>query len=154
MPTIAPAPPTGAINRHLVDPELWDRLSTRIANKHEKSSEESEQILDATVGFLKLCADHPERRFAPSELVDIGWHEALMYTRGYAALCDSLGGRFIHHEPNDVPGQPMEAGGNSYTIAFMREHGIAFDPVMWGLCATDCDGGCGPGTGSPNCTCS
>ncbi|WP_214110362.1 hypothetical protein [Acrocarpospora catenulata] len=40
---------------------------------------------------------------APSERVDIGWHTFLMYTRDYAAFCQTVAGRIIHHQPDDDP---------------------------------------------------
>ncbi len=108
----------------------------------------------STLGFLDLCAENPQRSFAPSPLVDVGWHTFILYTKDYAEFCRSRAGRFIHHEPNDKPGFPMESGGTCATIGFMKERGVSFDEAMWAHpSATDCDGGSGPGPTS-DCTCS
>lgn len=153
-PTTSVGQPTRTLPyRQLVDDELWGRLTGRIVKEEQLSSEEAEAIIDGALGFLKLCADHPDQRFAPSQKVDIGWHTIMMYTRGYAELCQRIAGRFLHHEPNDVPGLQMEAGGSHETVAFMMQHGIAFDPTVWnlsGTCTVDCDNGSGP---PRNCTC-
>jgi hypothetical protein len=121
----------------MISDELQTRLVARIVKDHGLPEEEAREILDATLGFLKLCADHPGNGFAPSSRVDIGYHTLLLYTRDYAAFCERVAGRLIHHEPNDVPGQPsIRMAGSSDTVAFMREHGVAFSPVMWGVGAS------------------
>lgn len=94
--------------------------------------------MEATLGFLKLCADHPSKGFTPSRAVDIGWHTFLMYTRGYQLFCDTRASRFIHHEPNDVSGRKMRSGGVKSTVKFMIENEIAFDAELWNLKAHDC----------------
>jgi len=128
----------------LISNELQTRLVGRIVRDHELPEEEAQEIVDATLGFLKLCADHPGHGFAPSGKVDIGWHTFLLYTREYATFCEETAGRFIHHEPNDLPTQPpIGIMGSFGTVAFMRDHGVAFNPVMWGVstnrvtCTTD-----------------
>ncbi|MEN3306407.1 MAG: hypothetical protein V7603_2609, partial [Micromonosporaceae bacterium] len=35
----------------------------------------------------------------PSVVVDDLWHELVLHTRDYAALCDIAFGHFLHHEP-------------------------------------------------------
>lgn len=95
--------------------------------------------IDATLGFLKLCADHPERSFVPAPAVDAGWHAFLLYTREYRTFCERHAGSFIDHEPNDSGGAP---GGTCVdTIDFMRSHGVPFDADVWladGTDAGDC----------------
>lgn len=173
--TTALAPVRQFLHRQLISPLLWDRLTHRIVDDHDDIDlDKAEQIMDAALGFLKLCADHPDRRFSPTELVDIGWHTFILYTKSYAEFCEEYAGRFIHHEPNDYPGQEMTTGGAAATVAFMEAHRIAYDEVMWHIekenccggtsCCqgspssrehrrADCDNGCGPGPAG-NCTCS
>jgi hypothetical protein len=145
----------------LIDPQLFVRLQKRIADQEDISHEAAAQIVDASLGFLKMCADHPEHRFAPSPTVDIGWHTFILYTRDYALFCEMHAGRFLHHEPNDDPDCPSTARGYGWTIEFMREQGIPFDFDTWtahlpdmsalrtalltgeSKCTVDCDGGKG-----------
>lgn len=47
------------------------------------------------------CSAVTTRPIGPSELVDIGWHTFILYTVDYAAFCERIAGRFIHHVPND-----------------------------------------------------
>lgn len=130
--------------RELLDARLWDRVVARISHEDNLPVAVAEQTLDAALGFLKLCADYPERRFSPTEAVDVGWHGLLMYTAGYTEFCRSIAGRFIHHEPNDNPAVAMATGGAPETVRFMKEHGIVFDEAMWASASADCDGGSGP----------
>lgn len=47
--------------------------------------------------MLLLCALSGES-VAPSNRVDLAWHEMMLFTRWYKSFCDSIGG-FIHHDP-------------------------------------------------------
>ena len=130
--------------RNLVDNSIWNRLVGRIMKDHNLSREASETIMEGTLGFLKLCADFPERKFAPSKFIDIGWHTFLLYTKSYTSFCMRHAGRFIHHEPNDNPQVQEKGGGVRDTISFMENHGIIFDPVLWerNMYAADCKSQC------------
>lgn len=60
--------------------------------------------MNEALGFLQLCAKEPDGKYSPSVVVDIGWHTFILYTREYAGFCERVAGRFLHHEPTDVPG--------------------------------------------------
>lgn len=137
--------------RHLVDDELWGRLVGRIVKDHGVTIEEAELYMDGALGYLQMCANHPERRFAPAHKVDIGWHTFILYTRSYAEFCQRIAGRFIHHEPNDVPGKPMKAGGSHVTVAYMMAEGIMFDPGVWNVRSQACQDNSGDG-GTSDCS--
>lgn len=138
---------TGFLHKDLVPTDLWERLVGRIVEDEGVGHEEAEQIIGATLGFLKLCADNHDQRFAPSPKVDIGWHAFLLYTKGYAEFCKlHAQGRFIHHEPNDRLGPALEGAGVRGTVQFMRENGVPFDPETWSItdskCTVDCRDDC------------
>jgi hypothetical protein len=57
--------------------------------------------MDQALAFLGACARRHNQPLAPNELVDIGWHTFILYTRGYAQFCDQITGRFLHHTPAD-----------------------------------------------------
>lgn len=124
----------------LVDEKIWKRLVGRIQKDEGIVQEEAEQIMDAALGFLKLCADYPGNKFAPSTKVDIGWHTFLMYTKEYQEFCGKMGRKFIHHSPADDPDAKFskeENGGTKRTFRFMKEVGIYADPEMWLLDRAD-----------------
>lgn len=84
------------------------------------------------------CALNPEARLVPSELVDHGWHAFILHTREYAAFCEKIAGRFIHHVPM-VPGEGDQ--GSVSAVDAMRAAGIEVDADLWGRTA-DCNEKC------------
>lgn len=127
--------PQTHLYRNLIDESLFDRLSRRVAKDKAISITEAEAIVDAALGFIKLCADFPNVGFSPSEKVDIGWHTFILYTMEYAAFCDEIAGRFIHHIPTDSAETENEGFD---TVAFMSERGIVFNRHLWAQPAADC----------------
>jgi hypothetical protein len=77
-----------------VNPVLKDKIqkSTRLA------AEEVNDLLTEVFCFLQLTAFSNER-LTPSYIVDLAWHELILFTKYYAETCQRLFGRFIHHYP-------------------------------------------------------
>jgi hypothetical protein len=125
------------IGRILADLEFWQYCG------HYDEAERrrwAERILDQTLAFLRVCADHPDAaRFCPSPLIDIGWHAFILYTREYHEFCDNVAGHYIHHSPSDEEGVAYGTGGSAEAVAAMRARGIAVDEQLWGAA-----GSCNP----------
>lgn len=118
-------------NRFLVGEKLWARLTARLAKDQSIELALAERIMDQTVGFLLLCSADPNGpHYAPSPLVDEGWHTFILYTKEYATFCREVSSGFIHHEPFDEPGVAYETDG---VIARTREamKGFGLDPMLW-----------------------
>ncbi|OGZ42522.1 MAG: hypothetical protein A3C80_01360 [Candidatus Ryanbacteria bacterium RIFCSPHIGHO2_02_FULL_45_43] len=115
-------------HKKLVDEKLWKRLVGRVMKDEGKTREKAESIMDEALCFLKLCADFPKERFAPSRGVDIGWHAFLMYTREYAEFCQRVAGRFIHHAPSDDD-KPVKVTVQA-TVSFMQRRGLIFNEEL------------------------
>lgn len=49
--------------------------------------------------WLKMVARHPEESIIPHKEVDEVWHMHILDTRKYAADCNEIFGRFLHHFP-------------------------------------------------------
>ena len=101
------------------DSTLWPRLIKRIMDaphfvqatstlKADDREVWAQVILDQTIAFLRLCGQDTENAHAPSYLVDIGWHEFILYTKLYADFSYAVAGFFIHHIPDDE--DPAPAG--------------------------------------------
>jgi hypothetical protein len=138
--TLALSPPrTG---RDLIDPDLFARLTTRLANDHPDLAGMAERVIDQTFAFLATAATSaiPLR---PSRTVDYGWHIALMYTRDYADFCQRAAGRFLDHVPDDDPARdkPVNACDLGTTVVAMRQAGYELDADLWSH-AADCNGTC------------
>jgi hypothetical protein len=76
--------------------------------------------------FLKLLAFHPGTQLAPTQDIDKFWHAHILDTRKYAADCDRIFGRFLHHYPylgmlGDSDKQTLAA--DSLSMLYEREFG-------------------------------
>jgi hypothetical protein len=146
-PTTAPRLIDG---RTLLSAPLADRLVARITAEHpELPADMPARILDQALAFLGTCATATEP-IGPSDLVDIGWHTFILYTDEYAAFCDQIAGRFIHHVPDDgTPGDEWPTAPQAdrvtlaTTVAAMRQAGYRIDAELWSMtAAADCSSKC------------
>ncbi|WP_244170147.1 glycine-rich domain-containing protein [Amycolatopsis tolypomycina] len=139
----------------LVPDELFERLVDRISREHQVGWEYAARIMDQALAFLGTCA-HSTEPLAPSDVVDIGWHTFLLYTREYAGFCERVAGRFIHHEPADtglVPASRTPREAASRTIIAVRLAGFAVDLPLWTVPADchQCTQGCTHSSGDTGC---
>ncbi|GAB3735970.1 hypothetical protein GCM10027598_62580 [Amycolatopsis oliviviridis] len=136
----------GATGRSLISPELFSRLVRRIVTDEKMDQALAERILDQALAFLSACAADADSRFAPSELVDIGWHTFLLHTKDYAAFCSRSAGRFLHHVPTDEndPDAKGEQARDTLarTVTAIRTAGFIVDPDLWPRSATGSCTGC------------
>src|SRR3954468_4333415 len=118
--------------RSLVSHDLFQLLTDRIVKTERLERDLAERIMDQALAFLLACAANTGAPLAPSDLVDIGWHTFLLDTGEYAAFCDRVAGRFIHHVPNDnectseSPGEVL-----ARTVTAMRGLGFRLDKALW-----------------------
>ncbi len=82
---------------------------------------------------LQLCRDHPEVRLsAISRKADELWHQHILDTKRYAADCEKLFGKLVHHQP--IYGEPSEDDQalHKQTLAlYQKEFGeTPYDPEM------------------------
>jgi len=144
--TVTAERPTGVDPRALITPDLFDRLVARITDDHPEHAEHAADIMSQALAFLTACGSNPGAGLSPSKLVDVGWHVFLAYTREYAAFCDLVADRFIHHMPTDTPdtaiADPVAAVGA--TVAAMRAAGLPVIPELWiaGSECSQCYAGC------------
>lgn len=151
---ITPAPTTRhhqpRNGRSLLTPDLFDRLVHRIVADDRLDRHLAERVLDQALAFLAACARNTSAPLTPSDMVDIGWHTFVLHTRDYAAFCQDLAGRFLHHvpvDPNDTTTTGQTARDNLVrTIDAINEAGFVVDLELWahanaGDC-TGCHNGC------------
>ncbi|WP_326738290.1 glycine-rich domain-containing protein [Streptomyces sp. NBC_01022] len=139
----------------LVDPIIMERLAARIAKEHSDTDlPTARRIIGQTAAFLAAGAALPRVALSPSKPVDIGWHTWILHTVEYAAFCDHVAGRFIHHAP--IPEAERNLGDPAAerrrTLDALAATGFRIDDDLWpeaarmGECS-QCHAGC---TDSPN----
>jgi hypothetical protein len=122
--------------RSLVAPELFERLSRRVAEEAGVEPIDAEVITEQTLVFLEACAENPTLMLSPSERVDVGWHVFLLHTYDYLEFCTRVAGRFIHHTPTAGPGGG--GAGHEATLEALRRTGLAVDWSLWPSHGADC----------------
>src|SRR5690348_8981467 len=124
--------------RSLITEGLFDRLVRRIVADHQVEQPLAERIMDQALTFLYACARTPSTTLRPSKTVDLGWHTFILHTSAYADFCQSIAGRFIHHEPDEFE-PPADPGSMlAPTVNTLRVLGLAVDDELWMRGAADC----------------
>jgi len=164
VPTVAPFQEAiyAKAGRGLVDPELFARLSARIATDHGMDRSAAERIMDQALAFLGMCAVSTAP-LSPSATVGIGWHTFILCTKDYREFCDRVAGRFIDHVPTDHysrecqmcnggEDEPSPDSGKAHSGALttpatalaVAEEGFALDELLWSSAGTcsQCKDGC------------
>lgn len=49
--------------------------------------------------YFQLCRITPNFISMPSQVIDLAWHEFILYTKSYATFCQYGIGQFVHHTP-------------------------------------------------------
>jgi hypothetical protein len=74
-------------------------LKEKLAEERGWTQEFADEVEDLYRKFLALNARYPDRKICPTGPIDDFWHAHILDTRAYAAACESLLGRFLHHFP-------------------------------------------------------
>ncbi len=126
----------------LIPGELLGRLVNRIAKEHDMPREFAARIMDQALAFLRACGERHRAPLGPSELVDIGWHTFILYTREYASFCEQVAGGFIHHTPNDDGASGTDPEKLiARTTEAIRSLGFAVDDELWLTFMVKCSDG-------------
>jgi hypothetical protein len=125
--------------RGLVTAELFDQMVNDVVTFDKVTRPYAERGVEQFLVFMKAWGDTMTEvggdarawvKFAPSPAVDKIWHRSMMRTRTFAAVCDMVAGRFMHHLPimdEDIrSGQASERG-----LAAMRATGYRVDLEWW-----------------------
>jgi hypothetical protein len=136
--------------RSLVDPALFQKLTERVSAEHDRDLGMAARIVDQALAFLGTTATHQGRPLSPSDEVDPGWHEFILHTVDYAAFCDQVAGRFLHHVPTDAE-DPSTSGefaheAIQYTVDAIAAAGFYVDADLWptahSVACSQCHQGC------------
>jgi len=89
-----------------------DEVRRRLVAKKGWSAAHADRMVQEYREYLALFFHHPgEELVPPSQDLDDVWHEHILDTPRYAADCDRMFGRFIHHVPGLEHGTERHAEG-------------------------------------------
>jgi len=75
-------------------------LRKKVDHICEKYNITSEELLLEMIKFLTLIHS-TNQKLSPSLVVDLAWHEFILFTRYYQEFCMTHFNRFIHHTPSE-----------------------------------------------------
>ncbi len=84
----------------------------------------SEALEGLRAWYLACLHARNETLGMPSRAVDAAWHESILMTREYHALCEQAFGRYLHHEPESTMLSSMDDA-LARTLAVVDKHAIA-----------------------------
>jgi len=86
-------------------------LRQRVAKRYPHLTEpDLDLVFDTLREYFHLCRKAGPRLLAmPSQVVDIAWHEFILFTRNYQHFCSRALGRFLHHTPTEAMPTPTSA---------------------------------------------
>lgn len=93
------------------------------------SEAEVPEMLREVLRFLHLIA-WSGKRLTPPYVLDLAWHEFILFTKAYAAYCDAAFGRFIHHTPGGTADENQRQ--LKATLSLYISHFGTPDPRFWG----------------------
>ncbi|MEE3371137.1 MAG: hypothetical protein VX346_17525 [Planctomycetota bacterium] len=112
-------------------PTLGDKIATAL----NYPPVETHHVLCEVLRFLLLSCEHG-RPLTPSHVVDLAWHEWILFTRAYTEFCQTQFGRYIHH----TPGGESEDNLNRYQLT-LQLYETRFGPpntTYWPPISSDC----------------
>lgn len=68
-----------------------------------------DRVIEGLRQYFLICRGHRSMVAMPSQVVDIAWHEFILFTRHYEQFCNNGLGRFLHHTPAEVMPAPTSA---------------------------------------------
>lgn len=85
-----------------------------------------DDVLIALREYFHLCNTAGKKMVSmPSQVVDVAWHEFILFTRKYEQFCKHALGRFLHHTPAEAmrtPTQAQQGIKTAWKIACQREN--------------------------------
>jgi len=86
-------------------------LLKRVQKEHEYLSDEDMlKVARATKDYFLICHMARGKMVAmPSEIVDVLWHNFILFTREYESFCKQGLGRFLHHVPTEAMQSKIQA---------------------------------------------
>jgi len=93
------------------DYEFPPGIAKRIKQKYDHLTDDDVfYILEGLKSFFIISLKAKGKMVAmPSQIIDIAWHEFILFTRNYQLFCHKGLGRFLHHTPTEAMKTPTSA---------------------------------------------
>ena len=109
-------------------------IRNKIKNKYPHIDEaQTHLVFRALRDYFWMCNKGKRNMVAmPSQVVDDGWHEFILFTRSYKKFCQKALGRFLHHTPTEAMRTPtlaQEGIKRAWRLACAKENINPGDPA-------------------------
>ncbi len=102
------------------------RVTAKVRQQYPHLTDQQvEQVITGLREYFHVCNAAGAAMVAmPSQVVDVAWHEFILFTRQYQQFCNAALGRFLHHTPAEAMESPTRAQNGirrAWRIACIRE---------------------------------
>ncbi|MEZ5530178.1 MAG: hypothetical protein R3E57_09690 [Porticoccaceae bacterium] len=79
-------------------------IGKKVQNKYPHLTQDQiDLVIKGLRDYFYICNQAKRRMVAmPSQVVDVAWHEFILFTRPYQIFCKKALGRFLHHTPTEA----------------------------------------------------
>ncbi|MBT2418370.1 hypothetical protein J7F01_41045 [Streptomyces sp. ISL-22] len=136
--TVAPEQTAVALRRgrELVTADEFEMLAAFCADEYNMDRVLADRVMDQALAMIFVMGTTRSGDvMAPSQVVDPGWHTAILHTEWYADFCQQNFGYLLHHHPNS---KMRTKGLMSDVTARIEAEGFHVDRILWGT-AADCN---------------
>ncbi len=105
-----------------------------IANKVKQaypllSDSQVSMVFTGLRDYFYICNQASGRMVSmPSQVIDVAWHEFILFTQEYQKFCRKSQGRFLHHMPTEAMDAPTQASGGLKRAWFLACKKSGIDP--------------------------
>lgn len=91
--------------------EFHPSLRKKVSEKYPHLTEKQVSLVfDGLRTYFHICNKAKRKMVAmPSQVVDVAWHEFIVFTRAYEQFSKKAIGRFLHHTPTEAMSSPTVA---------------------------------------------
>src|SRR5262245_21867296 len=87
-----------------------DAIRSRVKSHHPHLTEtDLDRVFSGLRQYFRITLRRRALVTMPSQVVDVAWHEFILFTRDYRAFCQRGLGRFLHHVPAEAMHAPTDA---------------------------------------------
>ncbi|MGI1679464.1 MAG: hypothetical protein K6L75_12065 [Cellvibrionaceae bacterium] len=86
-------------------------IGKKVQEKYTHLTDQDVQlVLEGLRSYFYICNKANRKMVSmPSQVVDVAWHEFILFTRSYQLFCKKGIGRFLHHTPTEAMSSPTVA---------------------------------------------